>query len=423
MRRITTGTRELNLFGPGKDGFKNGDLANAILPTDLNADWFNQVQEELANFVETAGIVLDGGVRTQLVQALRSGALLHGVDSGTANARVVNYTPAVPALVNGMALWFQSASANTGAVTLNINGLGARPVLGLGQAALQGGEIVAGGKCQVVYASGSNSFVLVASTGGALPVGAATKSQHAMQFGQATGRLLRTLIYTRIGGVQNVSINGGAPTPVGAGTYVPDAASSFVIVEVQGGGNAGAGATLPAAGNISLGSPGGAGAYGKSYFTAATVGASQVVTVGAAGAPVSGAAGGAGGSSSFGALLSSPGGVGSGVLNNFPAAANANGNNSLTAAPTGANLLSLKGGCSNLSLVINTGVASGILGGPGGISLFGVGGVGVAANTTGSLASGNWGSGGGGVALTSAAGASVPGGAATDGVVIVQEFA
>ncbi|MDP9893225.1 hypothetical protein J2W32_001470 [Variovorax boronicumulans] len=237
------------------------------------------------------------------------------------------------------------------------------------------------------------------------------------------GRLLRTLVYTRIAGVQNVSINGAAPTTTGAGTYVPGAGATFILAEAQGGGNAAAGASLPTAGNISLGSPGGAGAYGKSFFLVSTVGASQTITVGAAGAPVTGAAGGVGSSSSIGSLLTAPGGIGSAPLNNFPAANNANGNNSLTAAPSGANLVSVKGGCGALSLVVNTGVTTGILGGPGGASQFGLGGVGLAANTTGSAASGNWGSGGGGVALTSGAGAAVPGGAATDGAVIIQEFA
>lgn len=236
----------------------------------------------------------------------------------------------------------------------------------------------------------------------------------------------------------NVSAYAGAPLvgpPISQGRllgvqvftasaqYTPTPGMRVAIAEVQAAGNAGAGASLPSAGNISLGSPGGAGAYGRGLFTAAQIGAGQFVTVGAAGVPVSGAAGGAGGASSFGSLLSAQGGIGSQVLNNFPAANNANGNSSLTAAPTGANLFGVKGACGALSMVINTGVTTGILGGPGGASYFGAGGVGAAANSTGSAASGNYGSGGGGVALTSAAGVSVPGGAATGGIVLVWEYA
>ena len=41
MRRISTPTAAQDLFGPGKHGFRNGDPANAILATRLQAEWFN----------------------------------------------------------------------------------------------------------------------------------------------------------------------------------------------------------------------------------------------------------------------------------------------------------------------------------------------------------------------------------------------
>jgi len=370
MRRITTGTRELNLFGPGKDGFKNGDLANAILPTDLNADWFNQVQEELANFIEAAGIALDGGVRTQLVQALRS-ALLHGVDSGTANARVVNYTPAVPALVNGMALWFQSGSANTGPVTLNINGLGARPVLGLGQAALQGGEIVAGGKCQVVYASASNSFVLVASTGGALPVGAGTMSQHAMQLGQATGRILRQLVFTKAAGVQYVSINGAAPTTVGASLFTSLPGTSSIYVQGGAGGGGGGGTEATGSGEVAAGQGGTGGAYGEGIYTSGFSGGIPItVGDGGGGGAAGNNPGGAGGTTSVGSLMSCPPGVGGAGGPSNALAAVSSVDVGPSGAPTGANVLAVRGAGGGFIFLSATGQ---FIGSRGGASFWGPG--------------------------------------------------
>lgn len=71
MQRITTATRAVNLFGAGKDGFKNGDLSLGDAPTDLNAAWFNGTQEELMNVIEGAGLAPNGGDLTQLLQALR----------------------------------------------------------------------------------------------------------------------------------------------------------------------------------------------------------------------------------------------------------------------------------------------------------------------------------------------------------------
>lgn len=70
MRRITTPTRAQNKFGAGKDGFRDGDLASGVYPTDLNADWFDQVQEEIARVIEAAGLTLDGTNLGQLLLAL-----------------------------------------------------------------------------------------------------------------------------------------------------------------------------------------------------------------------------------------------------------------------------------------------------------------------------------------------------------------
>jgi phage-related tail fiber protein len=78
MKRIDTGTRAIDLFGLGKHGFKNGDLANGIAPTDFNADWPNNIQEEIANVIEAVGIVLDGADRTQLLKAIRAIGKLRG---------------------------------------------------------------------------------------------------------------------------------------------------------------------------------------------------------------------------------------------------------------------------------------------------------------------------------------------------------
>lgn len=71
MKRISTATSVPNKFGAGKNGFTDGNVVGGIPSTDLEAQWFDSVQEEVANVVEDAGIVLDGNDRTQLLQALR----------------------------------------------------------------------------------------------------------------------------------------------------------------------------------------------------------------------------------------------------------------------------------------------------------------------------------------------------------------
>lgn len=84
MERISTATRAIDLYGAGKDGFKDGDLPNSILPTDLNAAWFNLVQEELARIVEGSGQVLDAGELSQVTKAIKrfAGANVKTVTAG-----------------------------------------------------------------------------------------------------------------------------------------------------------------------------------------------------------------------------------------------------------------------------------------------------------------------------------------------------
>ena len=107
-----------------------------------------------------------------------------------------------------------------------------------------------------------------------------------------------------------------ARTATSSGTYTPTANMKYCIVYLVGGGGGGGGCTT-GAGNQGVGGGGGAGGFAQKVFSAATIGASQSVTIGAAGtAGTAGNTGGSGGSSSFGALLTCNGGVGGGALNN-----------------------------------------------------------------------------------------------------------
>jgi hypothetical protein len=50
--------------------FFDGDPGSNTPATALESTWCNNVQEELANIVESVGVVLDGGVYTQLLNAI-----------------------------------------------------------------------------------------------------------------------------------------------------------------------------------------------------------------------------------------------------------------------------------------------------------------------------------------------------------------
>jgi hypothetical protein len=100
--------------------------------------------------------------------------------------------------------------------------------------------------------------------------------------------------------------------PIGTSmTYTPSVGIRYIIVEVMGGGGGGGGTTGAGSG-YSVSGGGGAGAYSKTALDAATVGSSQVVTIGTGG--TGGASGGANGNAgsvtSFGTLCSALGGSG-----------------------------------------------------------------------------------------------------------------
>lgn len=94
-----------------------------------------------------------------------------------------------------------------------------------------------------------------------------------------------------------------------SGTYTPHADLIYAIVEVVGAGGAGGGAAATV-GSLNGGGGGGSGSYARSILSAATIGASQTVTVGAGGAGANNADGGSGGDTSFGALCIGKGGAG-----------------------------------------------------------------------------------------------------------------
>lgn len=69
MQRINTSTKAADLHGPGKHGFRPGEPNAGILPTQLSAEWCDDIQEEMACVIEDAGLVL-GGSNDQLLTAL-----------------------------------------------------------------------------------------------------------------------------------------------------------------------------------------------------------------------------------------------------------------------------------------------------------------------------------------------------------------
>lgn len=194
----------------------------------------------------------------------------YAADAGSTDAYAITVTPAITAYATGQIFTFKANTINTGAATLNVNSLGAKTIKKNGNTDLATGDIAASQIIVVVY-DGTN-----------------------MQLQSGIG--------------VNIT-NPTVQTFTASGTYTKPSGLKYAVVEAQGGGGSG--------GNTAAGADGGGGgggAYVKKIIAAASIGATETVTIGAAatattfGALLTGAAGATASASSAGAGGTASGG-------------------------------------------------------------------------------------------------------------------
>lgn len=188
-------------------------------------------------------------------------------------------------------------------------------------------------------------------------------------------------------------------------------------VRLVGGGGGGGGAAITSGTQISLGSGGGGGAYAESFLLDASIPASLTITVGAGGLGGVGVAGSAGGTSSFGALVSANGGGAGSTSTSTGAISVAGGAGGVTA--TGQLLIPGSDGNNARSESIATATET-----PnGGASMFGSGRVGPStlAGLNGNPGR-NYGSGGSGAVNDDTEASARTGGDGSGGLVVVEVY-
>jgi hypothetical protein len=202
-----------------------------------------------------------------------------------------------------------------------------------------------------------------------------------------------------------------------SGTYTPRVGMQFCDIECVGGGGGGGGAA-GVAGQAFFGGGGGAGGYSRALKTAAQIGASQTVTIGAGGIRGVGttpSSGGNGGATSVGTLCVANGGQGG-----APPNVTGGGAGGVVAGAVG-DLVA--GGAPGSGAGYFSGAQTSALPSIGGSSFFGGGGAsnqGVNLVIVGTSAT-NYGAGGGGGSVVNVAGGA-DGGLGSAGVVIITEY-
>lgn len=137
-------------LGGARRGFRDENLPVGLVGTEVTARWLNAIQEELAVIIEGSGLVLSEVDWSQLGKALQRGKLVYAIAGGTAADLTAALAPTPSTLTAGMVVRILAAHTNSGPATLDLNGLGAAPIL-LGGSALQGGEILAGTISELMY--------------------------------------------------------------------------------------------------------------------------------------------------------------------------------------------------------------------------------------------------------------------------------
>lgn len=176
------------------------------------------------------------------------------------------------------------------------------------------------------------------------------------------------------------------------GTYTPTSGMVYCTIEVVGGGGGSGGCATTGASSFSVAAGGGGGGYARKTVTAATIGSSQSVTIGAGGlaGTAGNNAGGTGGTSSVGSIVSATGGSGGsggaaltagGVTGSAAGGVGSSGDFNATGGPA------IIGICGSTAQNI-------LIGGSGGCSYFGGGAIGTSA--TGATAGNIYGGGAGG---------------------------
>ena len=284
-RAVTTRPTEIS---PGTVDTYFADCIQGVAGTGtpISAQWLNRVMAQARALIRSCvGSVAENNADDyMLTRAVRSQRMNWLTAGGTANAITLAPSPAFAALSEtvGAPLGFLVTATNTGAVTLNVNALGAVAVTWPDGSALVSGDLAVGAVAHVVF--DGTAF-----------------------------RLRYCLSPTQVKALTAISSRRQVYATPGVYTYTVPAGVTSVKMRGWGGGGGGGASADGTSGSIAgnAGAGGGGGGYTEKVH-AVTPGSTITVTVGAKGAGVTNAAGTAGGTTSFGAICSATGGGGGG---------------------------------------------------------------------------------------------------------------
>lgn len=131
---------DTRVFGASDTWVKDCSSPSANDGTKIQAGWLNGIIAQLRNAIRGNGqtgaaadvVTQDNADDNMLLKAIQHifqrNQPAYAIDTGSANALVVALSPAAAEYKDGMRIDVKAATTNTGATTINVNGLGAKQV-------------------------------------------------------------------------------------------------------------------------------------------------------------------------------------------------------------------------------------------------------------------------------------------------------
>ena len=140
VRGTVSGTNIINAVR-GVEGTAQGHLAGAVVEVRLTASMWSRMIDALLVSINQAG---------KLIQSAVDG-IRYAADAGGDDTYAVTLDPVPAAYYAGMEVNFKPTTANTGACTLDVNGLGAKTIKKNASSDLATGDILANQIVKVIY--------------------------------------------------------------------------------------------------------------------------------------------------------------------------------------------------------------------------------------------------------------------------------
>lgn len=148
------------------------------------------IVDQTYNRTRVGDAILIGGHHQASVLDVQAQRVNYAAAGGTGNALTVSFYPALTAYVTGMAIEFRATANNTGAATINVDGLGTRTIQKFASGALAGldaGDLISGVTYRATY--NGSTFQLIGA-GSASSLGSGVVAQANLKTSTGTFSLL-----------------------------------------------------------------------------------------------------------------------------------------------------------------------------------------------------------------------------------------